>query len=117
MNKKGFFTMGAAMLLPAGLIYRFMRNRKGALIGMAVGTLVATIAGVLSNLFILFPLYGMTEEAIVGMGVALIPSIKTQLEFVLLITAPFNILKWVVISVLTGIAYKPLSPILHGKRR
>jgi riboflavin transporter FmnP len=36
---------------------------------------------------------------------------------VLLITAPFNILKWTVISVLTALIYKPLSPILHGRKK
>jgi len=115
------FIMGAAMLLPAGFIYRFVRNRKGAVLGMAVGTLVATVAGVLSNLFIMIPFYsvafGMPVEMIVGMGAELIPAIDSEFKFVLLITAPFNIFKWVVISVLTGFAYKPLSPLLHGKGR
>lgn len=115
------FIMGAAMLLPAGIIYRYRRDRAGAIIGMGVGTVVATIAGVLSNLFIMIPFYsvafGMPVEVIVGMGTELIPAIDSEFEFVMLITAPFNLMKWVIISVLTGIAYKPLSPLLHGKRR
>ena len=40
----------------------------------------------------------------------------SEWKFVLLITAPFNLLKWVVSSVLTGLIYKPLSPILHGRK-
>lgn len=115
------FIMGAAMLLPAGIIYRYVRNRKGAIIGMGTGTVVATIAGVLSNLFIMIPFYsaafGMPVEAIVGMGQELIPAIDSEFKFVMLITAPFNLFKWIIISVLTGVAYKPLSPLLHGKRR
>lgn len=115
------FIMGAAMLLPAGIIYRFRRDRMGAIIGMGAGTVVATIVGVLSNLFIMIPFYsvayGMPVEAIVGMGAELIPAIDSEFKFVLLITAPFNLLKWIVISALTGVAYKPLSPLLHGKAR
>ena len=111
------FLMGFAMLLPAGLIYQRNKTRKGALIGMAVGTVVATIVAVLSNLYIMIPFYGTPVEAIVGMGTAIIPAVDSTLKFVLLITAPFNLLKWVLISALTGLMYKPLSPILHGRKR
>ena len=106
------FLMGFAMLLPAGLIYQRSKTRKGALIGMAVGTVVATIVGVLSNLYIMIPFYGaaygMPVEAIVGMGTAIIPAVDSTLKFVLLITAPFNVLKWVLISV---------GPATPGQRR
>ncbi len=115
------FLMGFAMLLPAGLIYQRGKSRKSAIIGMAVGTLVATVVGVLSNLYIMIPFYGaaygMPVEAIVGMGQAIIPAVDSVGKFVLLITAPFNLLKWVLISALAALMYKPLSPILHGRKR
>ena len=115
------FIMGFAMLLPAGLIYKHMKSRKGAIVGMAVATVVATVVAVLTNLYIMIPFYGaaygMPVEAIVGMGQAILPAVDSVGKFVLLITAPFNILKWVVISVVTALIYKPLSPILHGKKK
>ncbi len=115
------FIMGLAMILPAGFIYKRNKTRRGALIGMAVGGLSATLTGVLSNLYILIPFYaaayGMPVEQIIAMGQAAIPSIQTAWEFVLLITAPFNLLKWTAICLVGWVLYKPLSPILHGKRR
>ena len=115
------FIMGFAMMFPAAVIYRRMKSREGAIIGMAVGTVIATIVAVLTNLYIMIPFYsvayGMPVEAIVGMGQALVPAVDSTLKFVLLITAPFNILKWVVISVVTALIYKPLSPILHGRTK
>jgi len=115
------FIMGLAMILPAGFIYKHNKTRRGALIGMAVGGLSATLTGVLSNLYILIPfyaaVYGMPVEQIIAMGQAAIPSIQTAWEFVLLITAPFNLLKWTAICLVGWMLYKPLSPILHGKRR
>ena len=115
------FIMGAAMLLPAGLVYLKIKSRKGAIIGMALGTLVATIAAVLSNLYIMIPFYSvayhMPVKDIIAMGQELVPAIDSEWKFVLLITAPFNVLKWVVISVLTALIYKPLSPILHGRKK
>ena len=38
-------------------------------------------------------------------------------KLLLLVTGPFNLLKGVVLSIVTGLIYKPLSPILHGKMR
>ena len=115
------FIMGFAMLLPAGLIYKRMKSRKGAIVGMAVATVVATVVAILTNLFIMIPFYsvayGMPVQAIVDMGKAIVPAVDSELKFVLLITGPFNILKWVVISVVTALIYKPLSPILHGKKK
>ncbi len=114
------FIMGLAMLLPAGLLYRHMRTRKGAILGMVLGTVVATVAAVFVNLWIMIPFYstayGMPIESIVEMGQAIVPAVNSAFKFVLLITAPFNLLKWTVISVVTGLIYKPLSPLLHGRR-
>ena len=111
------FLMGFAMILPAGLIYQRHKTRKGALIGLVVGTLAATVAGVLSNLWLMIPfygaVYGMPVEQIVSMGQALIPAIQDEWGFVLLITGPFNLVKWILISVVTLLVYKSLSPLLH----
>ena len=94
-----------------------MRKVRGALIGLVVGTAAATIAGVLSNVWLMIPfygaVYGMPVEKIVAMGQALIPAIENEWGFVLLITGPFNLLKWALISVITLLVYKPLSPLLH----
>ena len=115
------FLMGFAMLLPASLVYRCTKTRKGATLGMVLGSVVATVVAVLTNVYIMIPFYGaaygMPVEQIVGMGQAILPAVDSVWDFVLLITAPFNILKWAVISVLTALIYKPLSPILHGRKK
>ena len=51
------FIMGAALVLPAALIYQQNKTRKSAIIGMAVGTLCMVIAGVLANKYIMLPFY------------------------------------------------------------
>ena len=113
------FIMGFAMMFPAALIYKKIKNRKGAVIGMISGSVIATVVGVLTNLFIMIPFYsaayGMPVESIIAMGQGIIPAVDSEMKFVMLITGPFNILKWAVISVLTVLVYKPLSPLLHGK--
>ena len=112
------FLTGLAMVIPAGLFYRATKSRRGAILGMVVGGLCATLAGVLANVYLLIPFYGsafgMPVSEIISMGQALVPAIHTVWEFVLIITAPFNLFKWAAICVLGGLMYKPLSPLLHG---
>lgn len=111
------FLMGAAMVLPAALIYRRKKSRKSALIGMVSGTVIMVIAAVLVNWKIMIPFYmtayGMPMEAVVGMATAAVPFVDTQWELLLYVTAPFNLLKGVVLSFLTYVMYKRLSPLLH----
>lgn len=112
------FLIGLAMVLPAGFFYRHFKSRKGAVIGMAIGAVLASITGVLLNVYLLIPffsaLFHLPVEDIVSMGKGLIPSINSLWQFVLYITGPFNLLKWVAISVVGTLMYKPLSPLLHG---
>ncbi len=114
------FLMGAAMILPAGLIYKIHKSRKNAILGMAAGAVTATAAGVLLNVFLLIPFYAaafnLPVETIIAMGQGVVSSIDSIWKFVFVITAPFNVLKWSAISLVGGLIYKPLSPLLHGKK-
>ena len=113
------FIMGAALVLPASLIYMQNKTRKNAIIGMAVGTLCMVIAGVLTNKFILLPFYmGAFHMDMDGiLRFANVAGVDSEWKLLLLITGPFNLLKGVVLSVVAGLIYKPLSPILHEKIR
>lgn len=111
------FLMSAALIIPASVIYHRNKTRKTALIGMAIGTLCMVVVGVLANKFIMLPFYmgayhmdmdGILKFANVG-------GIDSEWKLLLLITAPFNLLKGVVLSIVTGLIYKPLSPLLHAK--
>lgn len=115
------FLVGLAMVLPAGLIYRHRKSKGGAILGMCVGSIAAVVVGVLANVYILIPFYGtafnLPIEKIIAMGQTVVPSMGSVWEFVFYITTPFNLLKWVVISILGALMYKPLSPLLHGRAR
>lgn len=95
------FIMTCAMLIPAVLVYQRKKTRVGALISLAVGSAAMIVVSALVNAFLLFPL--LTKS---------MPS----MEFILTSTIPFNLLKAVVISIITYLVYKPLSPVLHVRR-
>lgn len=114
------FIMGAAFVLPAALIYQRNKSRKGALIGMITGTVALILAGCLTNAYLLIPFYmkafGMPMEVIIGMCAQALPFVDTELKVILFVTAPFNLLKGVVLCILTYMIYKPLSPLLHVRK-
>ena len=113
------FIMGAALVLPAALIYQQNKTRKSAIIGMAVGTLCMVIAGVLANKYIMLPFYmGAFHMDMDGiLRFANVAGVDSEWKLLLMITGPFNLLKGVVLSVVAGLIYKPLSPILRAKVR
>lgn len=111
------FLIGVSFVVPAALIYARHKTRKTAILGMVAGTLCMTLIGCLLNYFILLPMYStlyqLPMEAIIGMGQALIPLIKDTFTFVCLAVVPFNIVKGIVISLITTLVYKHVSPLLH----
>ena len=114
------FIMSAAYVLPAAVVYRLQKSRKGAVIGMTVGTLLMIVVAVLVNWKIMIPFYmgafNMPMEAVVGMAQKALPFVDTEWKLLLCVTAPFNILKGVVLSVVTYLIYKPLSPMLKVRK-
>ncbi len=112
--------LGISLVVPAGMIYKKNKTRKGAAIGLLVGTLAMTIVGASVNAFVLLPVYatafGMPMETLVGMGTVVNPAITGLGSFVMLAVVPFNILKGIVVSLVTLLIYKKLSPILKPYR-
>lgn len=111
------FVVGCSFVLPASIIYHAKPGKKTALIGMAVGTLILTIFGSIFNGLYLIPkfaqLYGMPLEAIVAMGTKVNAAITNVSTLVVFAVVPFNLLKGIVVSALTFLLYKRISPILH----
>ena len=87
---------------------------------MITGTVAMTIVGVLVNWLIMIPFYmtafGMPMESIIGMAQSAMPFVDTEWELLMYVTAPFNLLKGVVLSALTFLLYKRLSPLLHVRK-
>ena len=110
------FLMGCAFVLPAAIWYRLKKSRVSALLGMGLGTIALTIVGTLINYFVLIPmysvLYNLPLDVIVGMGTAINPAITNLPMLVVLAVAPFNLIKGVIISALTFVLYKRVSPLL-----
>ena len=115
------FIFGCCLVVPASVLYQRRKTKKNALIGMAVGTVLMAAAAWIVNAFVLLPLYAsvfhMPMSTLIAMGTKVNPSVTDLSTFVLLIVVPFNLFKGVVVSALTLLLYKRVSPILHGRIR
>lgn len=112
------FTVGCALVLPAVIVYHTKKSWGRAALGLAVGTVSIAVFGSAFNAFYLLPafskLYGMPLDTIIGMGTKIHPAIKDVPTFVMMSVFPLNIVKGVLISVLTMLIYKHISRLLHG---
>lgn len=110
------FVIGSTFVGVAGYIYNKHKNKKSAMLACATGTIAMTILGVFSNYFIMIPFYakafGMPIDAIVEMGTKANPAINDLFTLVLLGIVPFNIIKGAILSIITFIIYKKVSPLL-----
>ena len=111
------FIVGCSFILPAGYIYKHKKSFNTAIIGLLAGTLSLAAVGSLVNYYVLLPvyskIYGAPIQAFINMGNVLNPAITNLKTFVLYAVVPFNIFKGIVVSSITLLIYKKISPILH----
>lgn len=88
-----------ALSVPAALIYRRNKTRKGAVIGIIVGAIAALAMAIVGNI-IVTPFYAhMTTAQVVALIVPVL--------------LPFNALKFTIHGVVTFLIYKPISNLLN----
>ena len=111
------FLIGISFVVPASIVYQKNKTRAQAKRGLWIGGLSMVVVGLILNYFVLLPAYSyflkMPMDVILSMGKAIVPLIDSKLTFVILATTPFNLVKAIVISVVTVHLYKHVSPLLH----
>ena len=90
--------VACAFIAPAAAIYTRNRTFKGAIVGLVVSTICLIVAAIVANLVIDPIFYGMPFDAVAAL---VVPAIL-----------PFNIIKGIVVSVLTGLVYKSISNLI-----
>lgn len=116
----GNFLIGCSFILPAAWIYKMHKSKKNAILGMITGTISMTVLGCILNAYVLLPTYAvafsMPMDTIISLGTAVNSNIHNVLTFVMIAVAPFNVFKGGLVSIITLLIYKHLSPILKGHR-
>ena len=108
--------IGCALVLPAGLVYKINKTKKGAFLGMVVGTASMAIVGAFLNALVMIPFYSnfMPLDSIISAGAAINPAVSNVWTFAFICVVPFNLIKGFIVSLITTLIYKRISIIIHG---
>ena len=104
------FMLGAVFSALAGYLYKHHKSRKNAIIGAVAGA----VAMALFPAYVEF--YHMPLEAILGMYQAILPSANSLIKCLVIFNMPFTLVKGLLDALICMLIYKPLSPILHGRK-
>lgn len=111
------FIVGSAYVITSGALYKHSKSKKNAAVSLTAGVLVMTLVASVANYYVFLPLYETVLhfpiEAMVQEGAKVNGLVKDFNSFVVYSILPFNLLKGFVVSMITFLAYKKLSPILH----
>lgn len=108
-----------AFVLPGAFLYKKNRKFKSVIIGLSLGCLLQLIVSLLGNIYLMIPFYmnmmGFSEEAILGLCQAANPNIvDVGWTYGLFAVLPFNIIKNVLIIILTIVSYKSLHKFIDN---
>lgn len=91
------FLVGVALVWPAALVYKKNKTKKTAVLGMVLGILCIEVVGILANVYLLLPAYGMAMS-------------KAELmQYVTVGLIPFNGIKAILVCGITYALYKKVS--------
>lgn len=111
------FIVGSIFAYSAGFIYYKKKDKKSAVKGLVIGTLAMTIIISIVNYVFMIPFYakvfGMPLDDIIAMGMKVNGFVKDFKTLVVFAVVPFNLLKGIIVSLITMFLYKRVSPILH----
>ena len=107
------FLISSTFAFVSAYFYRKHRTYKGAIISLTLGVLAMTFLAMLSNYFVVFPLYAkvMPTDAIIEMGSAITPRITGLFSMMIYSVLPFNLIKGFTTSAVMMLVYKKISPI------
>lgn len=110
------FLIGCSMVVPAAIVYHKNKTLKSAIKGLIIGSLCMVTLGSFMNAFILLPTYAyffkIPIDSLVGMGTKINPAINNITTFIFYAVTPFNLLKGVLVSLITLLLYKKLSGVI-----
>ncbi len=106
--------IGGAYVVIVSLVYRNKKDLKGLLIGFVLATIAMVIVGCFTNYYMLLPFYAkvMPMEAIINMGNVINPNVIDLKSFVIWMIGPFNLVKAILISMITLPLYKKMEVLL-----
>lgn len=110
------FILGAAFCTAAGLIYKYNKTKKTALIGGLIGAVIMGLISIPANYFVVYPFYYkafMPEGTVLLSYRAILPNVKSILQCLFIFNLPFTVIKGLISVAITMPVYKRLMGVLN----
>ena len=111
------FITGSIYVFSAGMIYKKLRTRKGAVISMLIATAALALVAIPFNYYVTLPLYGSVLnfpiEEILGMCASVNSLITSKWSLIFWGFVPFNLFKGLIVAFVTFWIYKPISKLIN----
>lgn len=111
------FLIGSVFAYTCGCVYQKKKTFRNAVLSLIIGVLVMAAFATLNNYFVMFPLYakvfGVEVQNLIDMASKVNGFVVDYKTLMLYAVLPFNLLKGTVVSIITMLVYKKVSPILH----
>ena len=110
------FLIMSSFSVVVGLIYSKRSDRKGVLMATLAGTVTIAVVGGLANRFLLIPFFSkvMPLEAIFAACAEINPAIDGLNAYIFFGAVPFNVIKGLLLTVLTFLLYRKLEGFLKN---
>lgn len=112
------FLSGALLVFPASYLYHRKKSKKSVLIGLIVATVIMSLASCFINYFITLPAYvnvalGQNMSDYVDMASQINGLVHNMFTYLAFSVLPFNLVKCVIVSILTLLLYPRVKPIFN----
>ncbi len=113
------FLMMSAFSIAVSFSYKRNHTKKGAIIGLSIGTVITVIIGMLTNKYMLIPFFSKVTpiETIIEMCTKVNPSIDSINTYIVFGVLPFNLIKCFILSLITVLVYKRLSVFINSTHK
>jgi riboflavin transporter len=108
------FLAGSIYIVAATVFYRKRKTFRSLVIGMVAGTIITAILMSIANYYVIFPSYayflGFPVKLAVQISQAANHSIHDLLSLIVLGVLPFNVIKYIIVSIIVVPIYARIRP-------
>ena len=107
---------GLTFAIPAGLIYKYNRTKRGMVIAALTASVVMTICSFPLNKFIIYPMYEtiIPKEHFMLVFQEILPWVKNLDQCLVIFCMPLSLVKGLCSSVIALLVYKKVYPFMQG---
>ena len=110
------FLCACALTIPSALLYRRWRKSVFKITAMVIGIVLMVLIGAAVNYYVLIPFYvivqGVPLDGIIDKVSDIIPAVHSLPTLIAFATSPFNLLKGVVLALITWPIYWKLKTVI-----